>query len=453
MIRTKIVGTHNNGDIEYKVLKDIDYFIKGLSWCIAFLLACLFCFFVQKWVVLPFLNILSCIFLLCTVVLFGYLYRRSSRLEKEEASLVTDAIHFIAEQDAIQRNLEIVDTKFCSDTLDSYGTIDEEYVLVLLPDKTIIKYPIEHLSKEDKRYNYKLIKKDFLEDVNKTQTQKISRTTLQYRIMNSPALITLITWIIIIGILAIGAVVMSLFLLNIHDAYDAIALFSIPFWLLLFVPIDSYIDKKLLKNRVCNVIRFILSIPVFILKLSKLTTPFLTIMATFMLIFVYSFLPVFIIVMGVELLGYDTTFNTKLFVFLTFPFIIASQGSIFIRNIILGQATFRENDHHYQLFMRELVKFLYTKENLNFIIYTGYFFFLTVSTLKTLQTGGTVLSQEIDLIVAKSFLVYIACTSMFDRKKSSNIEGGMLLTLLIKMLLACDDEVWRKTRKSHQLND
>ena len=453
MIRTKIVGTHNNGDIEYKVLKGIDYFIKGLSWCIAFLLSCLFCFFIQKWVVLPFLNILSYIFLLCTVVLFGYLYRRSSRLEKEEASLVTDAIHFIAEQDAIQRNLEIVDTKFCSDTLDSYGTIDEEYVLVLLSDKTIIKYPIEHLSKEDKRYNYKLIKKDFLEGVNKTQTQKISRTTLQYRIMNSPALITLITWIIIIGILAIGAVVMSLFLLNIHDAYDAIALFSIPFWLLLFVPIDSYIDKKLPKNRVCNVIRFILSIPVFILKLSKLTTPFLTIMATFMLIFVYSFLPVFIIVMGVELLGYDTTFNTKLFVFLTFPFIIASQGSIFIRNIILGQATFRENDHHYQLFMRELVKFLYTKENLNFIIYTGYFFFLTVSTLKTLQTGGTVLSQEIDLIVAKSFLVYIACTSMFDRKKSSNIEGGMLLTLLIKMLLACDDEVWRKTRKSHQLND
>lgn len=453
MIRTNIVGTHNNGDIEYKVLKDIDYFIKGLSWCIAFLLACLFCFFIQKWVVLPFLNILSYIFLLCTVVLFGYLYRRSSRLEKEEASLVTDAIHFIAEQDAIQRNLEIVDTKFCSDTLDSHGTIDEEYVLVLLSDKTIIKYPIEHLSKEDKRYNYKLIKKDFLEDINKTQTQKISRTTLQYRIMNSPALITLITWIIIIGILAIGAVVMSLFLLNIHDAYDAIALFSIPFWLLLFVPIDSYIDKKLPKNRVCNVIRFILSIPVFILKLSKLTTPFLTIMATFMLIFVYSFLPVFIIVMGIELLGYDTTFNTKLFVFLTFPFIIASQGSIFIRNIILRQAPFRGNDHHYQLFMRELVKFLYTKENLNFIIYTGYFFFLTVSTLKTLQTGGTVLSQEIDLIVAKSFLVYIACTSMFDRKKSSNIEGGMLLTLLIKMLLACDDEVWRKTRKSHQLND
>ena len=453
MIKTKIVHTNNNGDIEYKVLNDTDYFIKAIGWCLVFLLACLFCFFIQKWVVSPFLNTISCIFALCAIALFGFMYRRSSLLGKEETSLVTDAIHFIAEQDAIQRNLEIVDTKFCSDTLDSHGTIDEEYVLVLLSDKTIIKYPIEHLSKEDKRYNYKLIKKDFLEDINKTQTQKISRTTLQYRIMNSPALITLITWIIIIGILAIGAVVMSLFLLNIHDAYDAIALFSIPFWLLLFVPIYSYIDKKLPKNRVCNVIRFILSIPVFILKLSKLTTPFLTIMATFMLIFVYSFLPVFIIVMGIELLGYDTTFNTKLFVFLTFPFIIASQGSIFIRNIILRQAPFRGNDHHYQLFMRELVKFLYTKENLNFIIYAGYFFFLTVSTLKTLQTGGTILGREIDLIVAKSFLVYIACTSMFDRKKSSNIEGGTLLTLFLKILLASDDEIWRQKRKSHKLDD
>lgn len=453
MIKTKIVHTNNNGDIEYKVLNDTDYFIKAIGWCLVFLLACLFCFFIQKWVVSPFLNTISCIFALYAIVLFGFMYRRSSLLGKEEASLVTDAIHFIAEQDAIQRNQEIVDTKFCSDTLDSYGTIDEEYVLVLLSDKTIIKYPIEQLNREDKQYNYKLIKKGFSECTNKTQIQKILRPTLRYRIMNSPALITPITWIIIIGILAIGAVVMSLFLTNIHDAYDAIALLSIPFWLLTFIPIDRYIDKTLPKNRVCNIIRFILSIPVFILKLGNLIMPFLTIMLTLILMFAFSFLPIFFIVIGIELLGYNITLNAKLFIFLTLPFIIASQGSIFIRNIILRQVPFRGNDHHYQLFMRELVKFLYTKENLNFIIYAGYFFFLTVSTLKTLQTGGTILGREIDLIVAKSFLVYIACTSMFDRKKSSNIEGGTLLTLFLKILLASDDEIWRQKRKSHKLDD
>ena len=178
---------------------------------------------------------------------------------------------------------------------------------------------------------------------------------------------------------------MSLFLTNIHDAYDAIALLSIPFWLLTFIPIDRYIDKTLPKNRVCNIIRFILSIPVFILKLGNLIMPFLTIMLTLILMFAFSFLPIFFIVIGIELLGYNITLNAKLFIFLTLPFIIASQGAIFIRNIILRQVPFRGNDHHYQLFMRELVKFLYTKENLNFIIYAGYFFFLTVSTLKTVR--------------------------------------------------------------------
>ena len=96
------------------------------------------------------------------------MYRRSNLLGKEESSLVTDAIHFIAEQDAIQRNQKVVKTKFCSDTLDSYGTIDEEYILVLLSDKTILKYHIEQLDCKDKQYNYKLIKRNFSVCTNKT---------------------------------------------------------------------------------------------------------------------------------------------------------------------------------------------------------------------------------------------------------------------------------------------
>ena len=94
--------------------------------------------------------------------------------------------------------------------------------------------------------------------------------------------------------------------------------------------------------------------------------------------------------------------------------------------------------------MRELVKFLYTKENLNFITYAGYFCFLAVSSFKLFQTGGALLSQDLDLIVTKSFLVYMACTSMLDRKKASNIEPKALLKLLIKLLLARDDKTWTR---------
>lgn len=455
MIRTKIVHINDNGDIEYKVLNDTNYFLKGIGWCIVFLFACLLCFSIQKWIIFPFLNSISGFFALCAIALFGFMYRRSSLLEKEEASLVTDAIHFIAEQDAIQRNQKVVNTKFCSGTLDSYGTIDEEYVIVLLSDKTVLKYHIEQLNCEDKQYNHKLIKKESSICTDKTQIQKILRLNLRSRIINSPAFITPITWIIIIGILAVGASVMFLLLTYIHDVYDATIVFTLTLLgLLIFIPINRYMNKILPKNRICNVVRLILSIiSGSVLYLINLTMPFFTIILTIVFMFTFSFLPIFFIVIGIELLGYSITLNAKLFIFITFPFIIASQGSRFIRNIILRQAPFRENDYHYQLFMRELVKFLYTKENLNFIIYAGYFFFLTVSTLKTLQMGGAVLNQEIDLIVAKSFLAYIACTNMFDRKKSSNIEGGTLLTLLIKMLSISDDEIWKSKRKSHRLHD
>ncbi|MBP8758264.1 MAG: hypothetical protein KBH27_07585 [Prevotella sp.] len=453
MIKTEIVHTNDNGDIEYKVLNDIDCFIKGMGWCIVLLLASFFCLLIKKWVVFPFLSEISGIFALCFIVLFGILYRRSYLLGREEASSVADAINDIVMQDAIQRNQEVAKVKFCSDTLDSYGSIDKEYVLALLSDKTVLKYPIEQLNCEDKRYNHKLIKKECSVCTNKTLTKKILKIGVLSKIMRSPILVKLIIWIIIIGILAIGAIAMFLFLKNIHDAYDFMLATFIILGLLAFIPLNSYVDKILPKNRIYNVIRIILEIPIFMLYLSELVIPFMTIVITILLMFAYSFLPVFFVVKGVELLGHSLTLNVKLFIFLTFPLLIASQGSKLIRNIILKKTPFSENDHHYQLLIRELVKFLYTKENLNFIIYAGYFVFLTVSTFKVLQTGDSLLSRDIDLIVMKSFIVYMACTSMFDRKKSSNIEGNALLNLFLKILFVSDDETWRQKRKSHQLDD
>ena len=143
----------------------------------------------------------------------------------------------------------------------------------------------------------------------------------------------------------------------------------------------------------------------------------------------------------------------RLFILLTIPLIIATHCSGYIRGIILKMTPFSNNDHHFNLLMRELVRFVYTKENLNFIVYALYFVFLFISTFKSLQSGGPLLSAGIDMVVAKSFLVFIACTNMLDRKKSSNLEGGELLSLFIKMMIVHDDEEWRMKRKRHQLGE
>lgn len=448
MIKIEIVHINDNGDIEYKVINNQDCFLKSMGWCIVLLFASFFCLLIKKLFSFPFHSAISGLFALCFIILFGILHRRSYLLGREEASSVADAINDIVTQDAIQRNQKVAKVKFCSYTLDSYGSFDKEYVLALLSDNTVLKYSIEQLNCEDKRYNHKLIKKECSVCAHKTQTIKI--IGLLSKIMRYQFIAKLIIWILIIGILAIGAIIMILLLKNINDADDLmLAILIFLLGLLAFFPLNSYVDKILSKN----VIRFILKIRILVLHLIKLVIPFMTILIAIIFMFIYSFFPLFFVVMGVELLGYSLALNVKLFILLTFPLLIASECSKLIRNIILKKTSFGENDHHYQLLMRELVKFLYTKENFNFIIYVGYFVFLTVSTFNVLQTGESLLSRDIDLIVMKSFIVYMACTSMFDRKKSSNIEGKTLLHLFLKMLFASDGETWRQKRKSHHLDD
>lgn len=445
MDRVKIICTHSNGDIEYKVLKGDIFLEKGIIWLLGLLLAFPCCYYIQKWIISPYLRPLLGVLALCSIILLVVLYRYSKLLWEKEESLVINAVRTIVEQDLVREDLKAVKVKFYSDTLDSYGTIDEEYVLVLLSGGTIIKYSIEQLDIRDKSYNYKLIKREYSKQIKITQKQRLLRPGVWSRIMNSPLFSSLLVWSIILMILAAGGAVAFFLFKYIHTEYDFISLLSIPLAGMLFTLMYGYLDRILPKNKRGNAVRKILYLPIVgLLIINSLAMPFFTILGAILLITAVAFLPIFFFVTGVESFGYCITPNAKLYIFLTCPFVIASQGSRLLCRIILKYTFFREDNHHFQVLMRELVKFLYTKENLNFITYAGYFCFLAVSSFKLFQTGGALLSQDLDLIVTKSFLVYMACTSMLDRKKASNIEPKALLKLLIKLLLARDDKTWTR---------
>lgn len=447
MDRAKIIRTHSNGDIEYKVLKDDVFLRKGIIWLCGLLLASPCCYYIQKWIISPYLSTLLGVLVLCSIICLVVLYRYSKQLWEKEESLVINAVRTIVEQDLIREDLQAVKVKFYSDTLDSYGSIDEEYVLVLLSGETIIKYSIEQLDIRNKSYNYKLIKREYSKQIKITQKQRLLRPSIWSRIMNSLLFSSLLVWSIILMILAAGAAVAFFLFKYIHTGYDFISLLSIPLAVMLCNPRYGYLDRILPKNKGGNAVRNMLSLPIIsLLIISRLAMPFFTILAAILLITAVAFLPIFFFVTGVESFGYCITTNAKLYIFLTGPFVIASQGSRPLCRMLLNHTFFREDDHHFQEFMRELVRFLYTKENLNFITYAGYFCFLAVSSFKFFQTGGALLSQDLDLIVTKSFLVYMACTSMLDRKKASSIEPKTLLKILIKLLLARDDKTWMRKK-------
>jgi hypothetical protein len=451
MVKVAIVKKRTNGDVEYKVLNDMDTDLKWLKWSIIFLVVAVLCPLILKNLGVVSVGIFAGVLAAIGFGIIVYLAFRGHSIGKTEARFVLSIINDVVVQDVEKRKHKVLKVKFCSDSLDSYGTIDEEYVLVLLKDKTILKYPIRQLKRKDEKYNHKLIvcKGEVCE--NDEQKKHILRKSLISKVVSSPFFISLMTWVVIALILGFGVGAMYLIVKFVHSAEDFTLLFVIFLSLLAFVPLYGLADKRLPHNRFCDGIRYVLRVPLGILGLTKVVMPSLTIMVTIGLMFAYSFLPVYGVVKLIELAGYSITIEGKLFILLTIPLIIATHCSDYIRGIILRKSPFSENDHHYHLFERELVRFVYTKENLNFIVYASYFLFLFVSTFKNVQSGDALLNEEIDMVVAKSFLVFIACTNMLDRKKSSNLTGGELLALFVKMMIARDDEEWRMKRKDHQL--
>lgn len=453
MVKAAIVNTRTNGNIEFKVLNSIDSDIGLLKWSIIFLFASiLWPLFLKDFGVVA-VGIGTGLFVTIGLGLFVFLALRGHSLGKTEAKLVIDAINDVVIRDAQELKQKILKVRFYSDSLDSYGTIDEEYVLVLLSNKIVLKYPIKQLKRKNEKYNYKLIVIKYEVSKNEKQKEQILRKSLIQKFVSSSLFISFITWVVIAFILGFGVGIMYLFVRYVHSAEDVILPFVIIIGMLAFVPLYELADKRLPHNRLWDGMRYVLSIPLLVLSLTKLVMPSLTIMVTLFLMFAYSFLPVFAVVTLIEKTGCDITMEGKLFVLLTIPLIIATNCSGYIRKVILSMSPFYGNDHHYHLFMRELVRFVYTKENLNFIVYASYFLFLFISTFKSLQSGESLLSDGIDMVVAKSFIVFIACTNMLDRKKSSSIEGGELLSLFVKMMILHDDEEWRMKRKNHQLDE
>lgn len=305
MVKVALVKKRTNGDVEYKVLNNMDTDLRWLRWSIIFLVVAVLCPLILKILGLVSVDIVAGILAAIGFGIIVYLVLRGHSLGKTEAKFVLSIINDVVVQDAEWLQQKVLKVKFFSDSLDSYGTIDEEYVLALLKDKTILKYPIRQLNRKDEKYNHKLIvcKGEVCE--NDEQKKRILRKSLISKVVSSPLFISMMTWGVIALILGFGVGVMYLIVKFVHSVEDFTLLFVIFLGLLAFVPLYGLADKRLPHNRFCDGIRYMLRVPLCILGLTKLVMPSLTIMVTIGLMFAYSFLPVFGVVKLIELAGYS----------------------------------------------------------------------------------------------------------------------------------------------------
>lgn len=153
MVKVAVVKKRDNGDVEYKVLNDTDNDMRWLKWSIIFLFASVLCSIFLKSLGVFVVGVVAGIFAAIGIGVFVCLALRSHSLGKTEEKFVINIINDAVIRDAETHRLKVLKVKFCSDCLDSYGTIDEEYVLALLDNKTVLKYPIRHLKRKNEKYD------------------------------------------------------------------------------------------------------------------------------------------------------------------------------------------------------------------------------------------------------------------------------------------------------------
>ena len=153
MVKVAVVKKRDNGDVEYKVLNDTDNDMRWLKWSIIFLFASVLCSIFLKSLGVFVVGVVAGIFAAIGIGVFVCLALRSHSLGKTEEKFVINIINDAVIRDAETHRLKVLKVKFCSDCLDSYGTIDEEYVLALLDNETVLKYPIRQLKRKNEKYD------------------------------------------------------------------------------------------------------------------------------------------------------------------------------------------------------------------------------------------------------------------------------------------------------------
>ena len=411
------------------------------------LIALLFSLVAAKYYYSSLLFIIVIFFLLGIIVLvLLYPYSNKQRTKKE-TTFVIKTIHSIVKQDAQERNMEIEKINFFIDT-DFQNYNEVQYVLALTTDKIVLRYLVEELDCKDNGYIHKLIKRRPAICPDENLLHKIAPLSTWTKIKNSSFYTTLQTWVYILGFSLIGSTPIIIMALSNKILWIVLLIFLPPFLGIFLLLFHEYIDTKLPKNKCGIFVRItLLLLNILFYKFASKALPFFTIILMAMSIFSLPFLMFYLPTLTIDYFLYDITTNTKLYISLTLPFIFVYQQSKMIKRMLLKYSPLALNEHHFQYHMRELAKFLYTKDNLNLFIYPSYFLLFLFSNFWRFQTNTDFISEDINSILIKSFLTYFAYTNMLDKKKKAQFSISQMLQLMRNISNASDqDEEWKAKR-------
>jgi uncharacterized membrane protein (DUF485 family) len=249
----------------------------------------------------------------------------------------------------------------------------------------------------------------------------------------------------------IGLIIASFICLTIPIVLDINPLYFVLFvvvyviFSLILSSIAEKFDNKIL-NKIVIITAYPLAIIFFILRLG---VPTLTIFFNAFFLFITTYGIPFLIMNGIEsIFEIGLKRPTMIFLALTLASILSVYLSKYLLILILRvspvlRGSYEDRPRHKHL--QELTTIFYQKNNILFFIYFCYFIYLGTTAFSKIQIGIPIFSNETDLAIQQSFLLFLAFSNMVAKSKDVILAPQAILSIYANIALGKDSDDEQKT--------
>lgn len=307
-----------------------------------------------------------------------------------------------------------------TDCKGTYGRFEAMRLLVLLDNDDIWEYPII-VHKQDNRCSYFECERNHIVRNNQKNTCGLNLNSInsflnRFKVSEGARLGVLLVSILIIGCVAFMGLYwvfcsqMRWFLLTL---LCTIPLYFLTEWLCLKI-----------HSKFLNVVRHILYVLYFLIDIClQLTLPFLTIVGTYLFVFLFAFgVPTIILMVISHMKWLILKPETIVFVAFAIGSIVCSNSYKAVKWIIRHSPLQDWGNHSFEAYRERLAIYLIKPINITFLLYMIYFIILSISGYILVENSSYLISKEFDTAILKAFLVFIAFTNMRGKATDTKVD-------------------------------
>ncbi len=393
---------------------------------------------------------------ICSIVLIGvfiamfiaynYVNHKSNKKDAILLSIIKDKLDeqitfYISKR---KHNIQEVKRKIFYQDEGTYGRIIGTFVICVFSDKSVIEYElIRHLTGN----------KEYYELTNEAQIckekERLKAVIPFYTIKNILNNLSFSTEtklrVLIIGTLIISTLFAALFFL-IFTHFDimiiCLCLFS-------YIIIRCFWNKFFGKLNTLKFINWIVYTPGIFLELFfKIGQPAVIIYgALFLPIIIISSIVWIVLTILHFFISTNIVYHTQLFIMLTILEIICVHVPCIPQWLIKNLLFKNWKNHKYEKYKEQLALYVISPKNYNFLFSLLYVMFLSVNAFCQLEGHSYLFSTDFDNAILKSFLVFLAFSSMKQKSKEMEINSKDLLVNIKGLFLHDNDIGEEKTER------